>query len=440
MMTAAAAGPFTPIEIWKRCATRLTPDPRRTVLRPFEVDYPAGYSTGPGSRKRAVLERLLAFDQALLEPALKHLSNLVDNRHRDCHTVLLRRFEELEAFVPENVELGYGAKLVIGAYFTDEYSFEAAALFNPSIVAHWDQSDLEPGAIRFVMSLRGIGEGHISSVTFRTGVWFADDRVAIDPPSIFAVSPAIEPIEEQQDEASLSLYFEHARDISEAVIFPMAASQKQGIEDLRLVVFTEDDGTISYLGTYTAFSGSAIREEILATSDFKRFTMRPITGKFAQSKGMALFPRRIDGHYVMLGRQDNENIWLMYSDDLHRWEQAEKIVMPRYPWDVMQLGNCGSPLEIEEGWLVITHGVGMMRNYTISACLLDKTNPSRVLGRTRRPLLRPDAGTRDGYVPNVVYSCGAIVDGRRLLLPYGVADSVTDFAITTLDAILEHVE
>lgn len=439
-MAVAEPRMFLSPDIWTHCPIRLQPDARRTVLRPFEADYPAGYSTGEGARARGIIGRILGVEEPKLSVGLKRLSDLIENRHRESRKVLLRRFDELAAFVPAGAQLDETRKLLIGAFFSEEYSFEAAALFNPSIARHWDQSGLETGAIRFVMSLRGIGEGHISSVTFRTGTWFADGRVAIDQPSIYAVSPTIEPMAQEQDEASLRLYFEGACDLSEAVLFPIAPSQKQGIEDLRLVAFTEEDGTSSYMGTYTAFSGSEIREEILTTKDFKRFSMRPLTGKVADNKGMALFPRRIDGRYAMLGRQDNENIWLMYSDDLYRWDEAEKIVTPLHPWEFVQMGNCGSPIEIDEGWLVITHGVGMMRNYSITACLLDKRDPAKVLGRTRLPLLRTDAETRDGYVPNVVYSCGALVDDRRLLLPYGVADSVTSIALTTVDQILAYIE
>ncbi len=418
----------------------LKPDARRTVLRPFLPEYPAGYPSGQGGRPRAIIERILGLEEDLLTRGIERVADLIENRHRDSAKDLLRRFEEVKASVPEGAILTEERKLLIGAFFSEEYSFEAAALFNPSIARHWDQSGVEAGGIRFVMSLRGIGEGHISSVTFRTGTWFADGGVTIDPPSTYAVSPVIEPMQRQEDEASLFLTFEGAQDLSEAVLFPMAPSQRQGIEDLRLVSFTEDDGTSRYVGTYTAFSGSAIREEILTTHDFTRFAMRPLTGKVADNKGMALFPRKIAGRYAMLGRQDNENIWLMYSDDLYRWDEAEKIVTPVHPWEFVQMGNCGSPLEIDEGWLVITHGVGMVRNYSISACLLDKADPSKLLGRTRLPLLRSDAETRDGYVPNVVYSCGTLIDGRRLLLPYGVADNVTHIVTTTVDKILAYIE
>lgn len=435
----AEAGAILLPDIWVRCPVVLKPDARRTVLRPFLPEYPAAYSGGEGGRVRAIIGRILGLEQSILSRGIERVADLIENRHRDSAKNLLRRFEEVKASVPAGANLTEDRKLLIGAFFSEEYSFEAAALFNPSIARHWDQSGVEAGAIRFVMSLRGIGEGHISSVTFRTGTWLADGSVTIDPPSTYAVSPVIQPID-REDEAVLSLTFNGAQDLSEAVLFPMTPCQRQGIEDLRLVAFTEDDGTSRYVGTYTAFSGSEIREEILTTHDFTRFTMQPLTGKVADNKGMALFPRKIDGRYAMLGRQDNESIWLMYSDDLYRWGEAEKIVSPVHPWEFVQMGNCGSPLEIDEGWLVITHGVGMVRNYSISACLLDKSDPSKLLGRTRLPLLRSDAETRDGYVPNVVYSCGTLIDGRRLLLPYGVADSVTHIVTTTVDKILAYIE
>jgi predicted GH43/DUF377 family glycosyl hydrolase len=429
-----------PPDIWTFLPVLLKPDARRTVLRPFMPDYPPAYATADGDRTRAIIARVLRENETNLSFGLQRLADLTEKRHRNSRKALLRRFDELATFVPAGTALDERHKLLIGAIFSEEYSFEAAALFNPSIVRHWDQTGLAPGAIRFVMSLRGIGEGHISSVTFRTGTWLADGQVTIDPPSPYAAPPIIAPMEDQPDAAALKLHFEDCRDLSEAVLFPVAPSQKQGIEDLRLVAFTQDDGTSSYLGTYTAFSGSAIRPEMLKTSEFLHFSMRPFDGKVACNKGMALFPRRIDGRYAMLGRQDNENIWLMYSDDLYHWDEAQKLLGPCYPWEVVQMGNCGSPMEIDEGWLVMTHAVGLMRNYTIGACLLDKKDPSKLLGRATLPLLAAQSGQRDGYVPNVVYSCGALLDGRRLLLPYGVADSFGAIASTTVDQILHYLE
>ena len=440
-MADSEASPSPAADIWTGAGISLEPDAARTVLRPFSPEYPDGYGSGPGSRAGVIIERLLTMDDDMLMRGMHRLTDLLEKRHRNMRTILMRRFEELKDHIPAGAELDDRRKLLIGGFFSEEYAFEAAALFNPSIVRHWDQSGVADGGIRFIASLRGIGEGHVSSVTFRTGTWEPDGTVTLDDASTFAEPPIVEPMTGVGgDEAALFLRFEDAADLSEAVLFPMAPSQKQGIEDLRLVQFTDDDGTTSYIGTYTAFSGTAIRQELLTTSDFKQFAMRALEGKVAQNKGMALFPRRIDGRYAMLGRQDNENIWLMFSDALHRWDTAEKLVAPNYPWEFVQMGNCGSPIEIDEGWLVMIHGVGLVRNYTISACLLDKKDPSKLLARTRRPLLRPDPQHRDGYVPNVVYSCGSLVDGRRLLLPYGVADNFSAFAMADVSAILAEMD
>jgi predicted GH43/DUF377 family glycosyl hydrolase len=328
--------------------------------------------------------------------------------------------------------------LLVGSYFTEEYSFEAAALFNPSIVAHPDQSGVAPGAIRFLMSLRAIGEGHISSITFRTGSFAADGKLTIDPPSPWAVSPQIEYVPGgAADDPGLRLFCGEHDDLSQLVIFPVTYRQRHGIEDLRLVRFTDDDGHSTYLGTYTAFSGEAIRQELLRTEDFKTFELSALLGPLSATKGMALFPRRIDGRYAMLGRHDHENIWLLKSDDLANWGTGEIIVSPRWPWEYVQIGICSSPIELDEGWLLITHGVGPIRNYCLGACLLDKRDPTKVITRSRHPLLRPCPEMRDGYVPNVVYSCGALVLGRTLLLPYGVADTFTAFATIALDPLLQ---
>ncbi|MDR3389056.1 MAG: glycoside hydrolase family 130 protein, partial [Rudaea sp.] len=323
---------------------------------------------------------------------------------------------------------------LIGAYFSEEYAFEAAALFNPSIVAHPDQSHVAPGALRFILSLRGVGEGHISSITFRTGMIGADGSIAVDPAGTLAISPHIEIA--QPDETRVRLSCRESRDVSEIVIFPITLQQSHGIEDLRLVRFVEDDGAATYIGTYTACSGQDIREELLQTSDFSTFVMDSMHGTAAVNKGMALFPRRIGGRYAMLGRLDHENIWLLRSDDLLDWDGGTKILSPRWMWEFVQLGNCGSPIEIDEGWLVLIHGVGPVRNYCVGACLLDKEDPAKVLGRLACPLLRPGALERDGYVPNVIYSCGALVNGRTLILPYGVADSFATFATLALDDLL----
>jgi predicted GH43/DUF377 family glycosyl hydrolase len=224
--------------------------------------------------------------------------------------------------------------------------------------------------------------------------------------------------------------------LSETVIFPVTPSQRNGIEDLRLVRFVEEDGSAIYHGTYTAFSGQGIHQELLTTRDFHSFDLTPIHGHAAGGKGMALFPRRVGGRYAMLGRRDNETISLLFSDSLHTWEDGTQVIAPRWPWEFVQVGNCGSPIEIEEGWLVLTHGVGAMRNYTLGACLLDRADPTKLLARLPTPLVWPDAGERAGYVPNVTYSCGAMVHGRTLVLPYAIADTLTTFATMPLGALL----
>ena len=415
----------------------LHPDPSRTVVRPFEPGDPAGFAVAGESRPQRIAKRILTLSEAQLRAELDRIVESFSSRQDDVEQILLRRFEETDDIGVDGNGVDHLQKLVIGGYFCEEYSFEAAALFNPSIVLHHDQSGLPDGTVRFVLSLRGIGEGHVSSVTFRTGTWTPGGDIAIDDPHPAGIAPQVEHKEGEDGFESVYLSCGGARHISETVLFPFTPAQRQGIEDVRLVSFEEEDGRISHLGTYTAFSGSVARSELLRISeDLHHFEMHPFRGAAAQSKGMALFPRRIGGRYVMLGRQDNENIWLMTSDDLLAWEGGEKIIPPRYSWEFVQMGNCGSPLEIDEGWLVITHGVGSARNYCIGASLLDKEDPSKLLKRMELPLVHPSPKERDGYVPNVVYSCGALIHDRMLLLPYGVADSFTPFATVKVDDVL----
>ena len=416
----------------------LHPDPARTVVRPFEPGDPDGFAVQGHTRPQRIAERILSLDEEDLRAELGRITDSFSSRQDDVEDILLRRFEEAVGGLGiDGNGLSHLRKLVIGGYFCEEYSFEAAALFNPSIVPSHDQSGLPENAIRFVLSLRGIGEGHVSSVTFRTGTWTPGGDITIDAPHPAGIAPQVERKEGEDGNQSVFLSCGGARHISETVLFPFTPAQRQGIEDLRLVSFEEDDGRISHLGTYTAFSGLVARSELLRISDdFHHFEMHQLRGSATQSKGMALFPRRIDGRYVMLGRQDNENIWLMTSDDLFTWEGGEKIIEPAYSWEFVQMGNCGSPLEIDEGWLLITHGVGSARNYCIGASLLDKDDPTRLLKRMQLPLVHPSPKERDGYVPNVVYSCGALIHDRMLLLPYGVADSFTTFATVKVDDLL----
>jgi predicted GH43/DUF377 family glycosyl hydrolase len=409
----------------------LEPDPARTVLRPFDFAYPTAFAGDREDRRLVVARRVLELEEAEQDRLVGRMLEAMHERHRNAEAVFLRRYAELGDNI-RRLAANEAQKLLLGAYFSQEFAFESAALFNPTIVPDPRDTD-EDGNDRFVIALRGVGEGHISSVTFRTGSWNADGFVTVDPPSSYAVPPRII---RGMDGGGAELICEDSADVSETVIFPILPSQSHGVEDLRLVRFTEDDGQRLIIGTYTAFDGRDARQELLRGIDFRTVQMHPLTGRMAAYKGMALFPRRIGGRYVMLGRQDNENIWLLESDDLYRWDDGRPIMCPEYFWEFVQLGNCGSPIEIDEGWLVFTHGVAMVRAYSIGACLLDKDDPSIVRARTPRPLLIPSLSERGGYVPNVVYSCGALVRGRDVLLPYAVGDRCTAFATGTVDSVL----
>ncbi|WP_375427333.1 glycoside hydrolase family 130 protein [uncultured Sphingomonas sp.] len=415
----------------------LRPDPSRTVVRPFEPGYSRRFGGG-ATRTQEVADMIGALDEAELTRQLDGITASLDENHRDVETMLMRRFDDMKPRLADPDRFDQRQRELIGAYFSQEYAYEAAALFNPSAVLHPDQSGLSDGAVRFVMSLRGIGEGHVSSVTFRTGTWTPGGEIVVDRPSPVSVPPIIGELGD--DGAVVDLACGGSQDISETVLFPILPSQRQGIEDLRLVRFVEDDGAVMYHGTYTAFSGSEARSELLSGTDFKSFEMRALTGDASGGKGMALFPRRLGGRYTMLGRQDGKNIWYHQSDDILDWNGGAKLVAPRYPWEFVQMGNCGSPIELDEGWLVLTHGVGTVRNYCVGACLLDKDDPSKLLARTPRPVLAPSPHERDGYVPNVVYSCGALVQGRTMMLPYAVADSFTAFATADIDDLLSVME
>ncbi len=414
----------------------LKPDSKRTVVRPFFAEDPTAFAVKDHSRAERIVERVLGLGDQAMRAELRAATARLAARHRDVEPSFQRRFNELEGLTIDRARVGREQALLIGAYFTQEFSFESAALFNPSVVRHPDQSEVTPGATKLLFTLRGIGEGHVSSLIFRTGIWEADGALIIDPPSEFAVAPLIDEATDEAGHRVVHLNCGGSREISETVIFPFLPSQGKGIEDARLVEFTEEDGKVDWRGTFTAFDGSEARQAMLWTADFKTFDMRAVEGPLAHAKGAALFPRRIGGRYWTLGRQDNENLWLLSSTDFHDWEDARKILTPRYPWECIQIGNCGSPIELDEGWLVLTHGVGTVRNYSLGACLLDKDDPAKVLARLSEPLLEPSDMERDGYVPNVVYSCGALLRNRTLLLPYGVADSYTAFGIVEIDALL----
>jgi predicted GH43/DUF377 family glycosyl hydrolase len=286
--------------------------------------------------------------------------------------------------------------------------------------------------------LRAVGEGHISSLTFRSGSIAMDGTVTVDSPARLASIPQVESSTSNEQGDQINLVFRPDEDISERVIFPVLPSQSNGIEDARFVEFN-DDGRKTYYATYTAYSGRAIRSELLETQDFVSFRMKSLAGDAARNKGMALFPRKIAGQYAMIARQDNENLYLIYSDDLYRWEGGQAILKPEFPWEFVQIGNCGSPIELDEGWLLLTHGVGPVRRYAIGAVLLDKNDPSIVLARSREPLVRPEPSNREGYVPNVVYTCGGMRHEDRIILPYAVSDTFSNFATMKIGALLDNL-
>jgi predicted GH43/DUF377 family glycosyl hydrolase len=415
----------------------LRPNPSRTVVRPFEPGDPEGFNHQSEPRIRRIVQRILTLDEQDLDRELRRIRGSFSAADPRLRQYLLDRVDQVGDTGVSRSSITEKQALVIGGYFCEEYSFEAAALFNPSIVLADDQDGVADGALRFVMALRSIGEGHMSSVTFRTGTWTPGGALVVDEPSPMAVPPGVKRVDGNGVSQHVAMDCGGSHDISETVLFPVTPAQAKGIEDLRLCRFREEDGGISYLGTYTAYNGAEARSEMLRIGPgFKSFEMTPMRGALTSGKGMALFPRRIDGRYAMLTRHDNENVWLAYSDDVLNWETAEKVIPPRFSWEFVQMGNCGSPIEIDEGWLVITHGVGSVRNYCLGATLLDKADPSKVLGRMRLPLVHPSPKERDGYVPNVVYSCGGMVHDRMLLLPYGVADSFTTFATVPVDDVL----
>lgn len=421
-------------DVFTRLELTLRPDPALTVLRPFTPGDPPSFERAPG-REQRIVERVLGLDQDRLDRGYRAIVGLLASRHSNVEDYLDHRFAQLREQFGLPAVSGDRARL-IGAFFTQEYAFQSAALFNPSCILARDQSGLGEGEVRLILSLRGIGEGHVSSVAFRGAVWSPGGQVAIETSATRSMQPRVEAV----DGETVRFSWPELSNLADAVLFPVTDSQRQGIEDLRLTWLEEDDGGRTLHGTYTAYSGMAARTEMLSSHGRARFELRPLTGLFALNKGMALFPRRVGGRYMMLGRADNECVWLLRSDELHRWDEGQRLALPRFDWELVQMGNCGPPIELDEGWLVLTHGVGALRSYSIGALLLDRDDPSRVLARTSRPLMTPRPEERDGYVPNVVYSCGGVVVDRTLLLPYGVADQYTAFGSASVDDVLNCLE
>ena len=425
------------IQFLNRQALYLRPDPARVIVRPFKpATEPRDLNPTDKSRANHIVDRVLALGA---EDAAIQLADVLENfqgRHRNLLAQFEARADEMEDAFADHAGFSLIQRQLIGAYFLHEYSFEAAALFNPSIVAHPDQSGAPEGGLRFILSLRAVGEGHVSSLTFRTGSIAASGDVTIDPTSRIATNPSIGIRSLGSTGNEVSLTFGPSNDISERVIFPITQAHWHGIEDARFVEFN-DNGKRIYYATYTAYSGDAIRSEFLETTDFINFRLMPLSGTASQNKGMALFPRKINGKFAMIARQDNENLYLVYSDDLYSWNGGTAVLKPEFPWEFVQIGNCGSPIELDEGWLLLTHGVGPVRKYSIGAVLLDKDNPSKVLARSRAPLVRPEPSEREGYVPNVVYTCGALRHNGRIVLPYAVSDTFSNFATLKISALMK---
>ncbi len=418
---------------------RLHADPSRVVVRPFHLAWQA--SGLDQSRSARLVAEVVEMDDRQAAKQLRAVLKDFEPRHWQVRRVFMSRFEEIDAQLDEPLgDIGDTKRQLIGAYFCHEYSYAAAAIMNPSVVAHYDQTGMPEGSIRFIMSLRTVGEGHISSVAFREGIATDKGKLKLAPEPPFATAADTATGEEEVPEGPVTVVRHRDSTLSGTVIFPITDAQKNGLEDLRLVEFTHADGSTEWLGTYTAYSGREIQSELLRTRDWRSFDLHPIEGAASRNKGIALFPRKIGDHYMAIGRQDGENLFLLKSDSLERWDGGDRILEPKYPWEFVQIGNCGSPIELDEGWLLLTHGVGAMRKYSIGAVLLDKDDPSKVLARSSEPILSAVKEDREGYVPNVVYTCGAMRLGDLLFLPYGIADSSVAFAFVPISEMLKQLK
>lgn len=412
--------------------TRLRADPSRVVLRPFHLGWQS--PGAPPDRAHRLVADVLALSAERAKSEYEAILIDFGERHWQTEQLFDERFIELEQGLRlDGKGMPAYRRRLIAAYFCHEYTYAAAALMNPSIVPHPDQSGMEGGATRFVMSLRAVGEGHISSIAFREGIANPDGTFALWPQSSFATALDQDHTAPSNGNGSVTVYRHAESSLSNSVIFPITEQQRNGLEDLRMVRLQHDDGSFEWVGTYTAYSGKSIRTELLRTRDFREFQLEPTEGEAGRNKGMALFPQKIDGQYAMVGRQDGKNLYLLRSDRLDHWDDEGVLLMePRFPWEFIQIGNCGSPVLTEWGWLLLTHGVGPMRKYALGCVLLDKNDPSKVLARSKEPVLTAEDADRWGYVPNVVYTCGMMPVGDQLLIPYGISDSAVGFATVSM--------
>jgi len=416
---------------------RLHADPSRVVLRPFHLGWSA--KNAPGGRALKLVEDIAGLSEEQVEAEYARVLNDFGERHWQTEQMFQERFNEVEESLHVDCSgFSQTRKRLLGAFFCHEYTYAAAALMNPSIVPHPDQSGMSNGACRFVMTLRAVGEGHISSISFREGIAEPDGSFTLWPQSSFATSVELDNASLTDSDDGVIVHRHAESSLSNTVIFPITEQQRNGLEDLRMVRFDHGGGDFEWIGTYTAYSGQSIRSELLRTCDFRRFLLEPIQGEAGRNKGMALFPEKIGGQYVMVARQDGKNLFLLRSDRLDRWDTEGTLLMePKYPWEFVQIGNCGSPVLTHAGWLLFTHGVGAMRKYSLGCALLDRHDPSKVIARSREPVLTAMDADRSGYVPNVVYTCGVLKVGERLLVPYGISDSAVGFATVEIDALLK---
>jgi predicted GH43/DUF377 family glycosyl hydrolase len=374
-------------------------------------------------------------DEIEADAFCQNVLNNFAGRHRDIQQTFKDHFNKInEEHLNGLLQFHENKKLLLGALFTMEYSIKSAALFNPSIVAHPNQQNLQPGELRFIMSLRATGEGHISSIIFQTGTINENGDIVLDKEPEFFTRLNIK-AGTDTDHANYELESSPHLPMNEKVIFPNTEAEKKGMEDVRFVKF-EHDGNSCYYGTYTAYNGHDIKTQLIETTDFNDFKIRTLKGAAISDKGMALFPEKINDKYVMISRQGGESIHIMFSDDLYTWENSRLLMEPKYTWEFVQLGNCGSPIKTDKGWLLLTHAVGPVRTYVISAILLDLHDPTKIIGRLSQPFIHADETEREGYVPNVVYTCGLLRHHSLLLIPYAVSDSATGFATIMLDTIL----
>lgn len=473
-----------------RTDVRVDPDKSRVLIRQF---FPF-----PPEQSLHVVARVLSLSEQEVTRQLREVLEGFAARHFNIEDVFIRRYERIQGWKFTDQKLSRERSMLLGAYFTSEYSLECAALFNPSLIPHPDQSGLPEGSTRFIMSLRSVGEGHVSSIQFREGTISADHRIEIEKPCQFVTARdplpttpyekeqfglklfdlnlendysqkvmsrlgsfftleelrrAINEVGEREPKMdgenqftrdnmtylALSNYeveFGEEIPMSARVIFPYSPSETNGIEDPRFVRFKNDDGSFTYYASYTAYNGRAIFPQLLQTDDFRRFRIRTMSGREIRDKDFALFPQKIGGRYVMLSRQDGENIFIMHSDRVDTWREKAPLVRPTYPWEFIKVGACGSPILTEEGWLCIDHGVGPMRRYCIGAFLLDRDDPTKLIGRLEEPLLEPHEQERAGYVPNVVYSCGSMVHNGVLVLPYAMSDYASRIALVEMEELL----